>query len=128
MPIKDWSDVDNMISISTNQGFKHGELTVFMAKSRTGKSRFNWDIEFPKHLEQDTRVVAGHSYTTIEPNSGYAWLSLEEWCIATFGEASSVWDTSDFVWPENARWFMNDRKFYFRDRKDADWFLLKWTS
>lgn len=73
-----------------------------------------------------TGTVFGKQYLTVEPIGGN-WLEMEAWCTKTFGPSSSVWETfkeSDQV----GRWYMNDRKFWFLDGKDRDWFVLRWNS
>ena len=71
--------------------------------------------------------VYGSRYYTVEPIGGN-WLEMEKWCIQTFGEGSTaLWGESKV--PEPAcRWYANNRKFWFRDIKDRDWFILKWRS
>ncbi len=68
--------------------------------------------------------VYGSRYYCIEPVGG-SWLRMETWCIDTFGSSGSAWDKDKAPQP-NARWYMNDRKFWFRDEKDRMIFVLKW--
>jgi hypothetical protein len=73
-----------------------------------------------------TGTVFGKRYFTIEPVGGN-WLAMEQWCIDTFGPSASVWQTfkeSDTL----GRWYVNDRRFWFLEEKDKDWFLLRWSS
>ena len=30
------------------------------------------------------------------------------------------------VWTPNARWYANNAKFWFRQKKDLEWFILRW--
>lgn len=66
--------------------------------------------------------IYGALYYCIEPIGGN-WAAMEIWCTDTFGDVSDIWQTSDC-----GRWYMNDRKFWFRNLKDRDWFILKWNS
>ena len=78
-------------------------------------------------LSQGT--VYGSRYYTVEPIGGN-WREMELWCSETFGQGSSeVWqhDMSKAPAPE-LRWYMNNRKFWFKEVKDRDWFILRWRS
>lgn len=50
------------------------------------------------------------------------WKELEDWCGQTFGPTPE-----DGIWTPGARWYINNSKFYFRDEKDMEWFLLRWS-
>ena len=72
--------------------------------------------------------VYGSRYYTVEPVGGN-WLEMESWATKTFGPVSDVWDLGKKKAPEpSCRWYMNDRKFWFRNEKDRDWFILRWRS
>ena len=78
-------------------------------------------------LSQGT--VYGSRYHTVEPIGGN-WKDMEEWCGETFGPVGEkIWqhDMSKAPAPE-LRWYMNSRKFWFRNEKDRDWFILRWRS
>jgi hypothetical protein len=47
---------------------------------------------------------------------------MMEWTVKTFGP--SAWDG---VWTPDQRWYANNAKFWFRDAKDLEWFMLKWS-
>ena len=68
--------------------------------------------------------VYGSRYYTVEPVGG-SWLQMETWCLDTFGSNGSAWDKDKSPEP-NARWYMNDRKFWFRNEADRTMFILKW--
>ena len=70
--------------------------------------------------------VYGARYYTVEPIGGN-WMDMETWALDTFGTPGSVWDATA-VPLVNHRWYMNDRKFWFRNAKDRDWFILRWSS
>lgn len=68
--------------------------------------------------------VYGARYYTAEPVGGN-WREMEAWCYEMFGNAG------DALWGEKApqpayRWYMNNRKFWFRDEQDRMIFVLKW--
>ena len=68
--------------------------------------------------------IYGARYYCVEPVGG-SWLDMEVWCTAAFGDPGSVWiDTKAPT--ANHQWYMNNRKFWFRDIKDRDWFVLRW--
>ena len=69
-------------------------------------------------------TVYGSRYYCVEPVGG-SWLEMEKWALRTYGESTgSIW--GDKV-PEPAqRWYMNNRKFWFRDQKDQLMFVMKW--
>lgn len=73
-------------------------------------------------------TVYGLRYYCVEPVGGN-WLEMETWCLDTFGETSSIWNETKSLTPEpNKRWYMNNRKFWFREQKDRDWFVIRWNS
>ena len=71
-------------------------------------------------------TVFGKRYYTVEPVGGN-WIAMEKWCTETFGDPSSVWNAfkeSDQL----GRWYMNDRRFWFRNERDRNWFIMKWSA
>jgi hypothetical protein len=72
-------------------------------------------------------TVYGARYYCVEPVGG-SWREMEAWLYDTLGP------TSNNIWQENTapnpgeRWYANNRKFWFRDIKDRDWFILRWRS
>lgn len=74
------------------------------------------------------------TWYTIEPlisesfnGRNYIWPKMEAWAKETFGEPADAWDTDNFIWPVDGRWFMNNRKFWFRYEKDRTMFVLKFS-
>jgi len=69
--------------------------------------------------------VYGARYYTAEPVGG-DWHEMAGWCIEHFGSSgNNMW--GDQKAPEPAeRWYMNNRKFWFRDEMDRMIFVLKW--
>lgn len=79
-------------------------------------------------LELSENRVSGTRYHTVNPNTNQdpyrcdqGWLDMENWCIKTFGPTPV-----DGVWTPNARWYVNNSKFWFRSEADLHWFLLRW--
>ena len=121
-----------------DHGFKVGEMFTMTAARGTGKSAFS-SAEFQK-LWKDvfaekplTDLILGESttygsrYYTVEPVGG-KWSDMSAWCRSTFGDPADVWDNHKFMWPEAGRWYENNRKFWFRNLKDRDWFVMRWRS
>ena len=44
---------------------------------------------------------------------------LREWCTNTFGPSTSL---------ITSRWFMLDYTVQFKEEKDRNWFLIRWSS
>lgn len=77
----------------------------------------------------DTGTVYGIRYYTVEPPmfNGH-WDEMMDWCEETFGPTGSLWRETKNLTPEpNKRWYANNAKFWFKDIKDRDWFLLTWS-
>lgn len=84
-----------------------------------------------KKLELDISegTVYGARYYTVSPQfPAHAptwfkpeWDAMIAWTVATFGPTPK-----DGVWTPNAKWYVNNAKFWFKERKDLEWFLLKW--
>lgn len=116
-------------------GLKPGEMYIMMAGSRAGKSY--WTNAAIKRLMDDLTnrpvedlvlsvgTVYGARYHTVEPIGGN-WVEMETWCVKTFGSSG------DHIWGEKKapkpghRWYMNNRKFWFRNEKDRTMFILRW--
>lgn len=119
-------------------GFKVGEIFTMAAGRNAGKSMFNPGL-FQKmfndmmtnrpitDLVLEENRVNGSRYHTVEPVGGH-WSDMEKWCLETFGEPGEIWPTQDFAWPEAPRWMQNNRKFWFRNLKDRDWFIMRWRA
>ena len=73
-------------------------------------------------LELDEGRVYGARYLTVHPNNGSKWNDMMEWMVETFGPTAH-----DGVWTPNMRWYANNAKFWFRNQKDRDWFVLRWS-
>lgn len=118
------------------QGVKPGEMTVMMSGRRTGKSQLSsvafqrlWDeihMRPVEDLKLTEGTVYGSRYYCVEPVGG-SWREMELWCHETFGEiaGTSIWAEEKAPIPAQ-RWYMNNRKFWFRDEKDQLMFVMKW--
>ena len=113
-----------------------GRGTVQITGRNAGKS--HWTNVAIKRLMDDLNSrpiedlvlsegrVYGARYYCVEPIGGH-WLDMETWCLDTFGSpGDSIWG-SDIPQPA-CRWYANNRKFWFRDEKDRDWFIIRWNS
>ena len=70
--------------------------------------------------------VYGAQYYTVEPIGGN-WVEMEAWCFETYGETSSIWEETKNLTPTPLkRWYMNNRKFWFREEADRTMFILRW--
>jgi hypothetical protein len=101
----------------------------------TGKSTFSakaflrlWEDIHTRPIQDlvlSEGKVYGSRYYCVEPVGGN-WLEMEQWSLEHFGSVG------DHIWgnekaPEPAqRWYMNNRKFWFRDEMDRTIFVLKW--
>jgi len=73
-------------------------------------------------------TVYGSRYYCVEPVGG-SWFEMESWCLDTYGTTGSIWSETKNLTPEPLqRWYMNNRKFWFKHVKDRDWFVLRWRS
>lgn len=78
---------------------------------------------FDFYLEYSTGKVFGKHYLTVAPmNAEGMWNDMLEWMIDTFGPTPITG-----VWEPDARWYANNAKFWFRNPKDRDWFVLRWS-
>jgi len=116
------------------QGIKKSELIMMTAGRRSGKSQMSsvafqrlWD-ELHNRPVEDLKLtegrVYGARYYCVEPTGG-SWREMEHWCLEYFGSAGEhIWGEK---FPETVqRWYMNDRKFWFRDQADQLMFVMKW--
>jgi hypothetical protein len=80
-------------------------------------------LVFDYYLEHSRGTLFGQEYLTVAPmNAEGRWHDMIEWMVKTFGPT-----TFDSVWTPDQRWYANNAKFWFRDAKDRDWFVLRWS-
>lgn len=93
------------------------------AYNRLWHDIFNHDELTDIKLAEGT--IYGSRYYTAEPIGGN-WFEMEIWCREIFGnDTSPIWGADKAPEPEQ-RWYMNNRKFWFREEKDRMMFVLKW--
>jgi hypothetical protein len=85
-----------------------------------------YDNPNDNHLIISEGKVYGKTYYTIEPTGGI-WVDMEDWAIRMYGASSSIWNFTSWAPDPDARWYMNNRKFWFRDQADVTLFLLRWA-
>jgi hypothetical protein len=101
----------------------------------TGKSQLSsqafkrlWDDLHMRPVENlvlSEGTVYGARYYTVEPVGG-SWMDMEMWAIQVYGDpGDKIWDSGPAPLPAK-RWYMNNRKFWFREEKDRTMFILKW--
>jgi len=103
------SDVDRMIDDLADQIAQDIDQQVLM-------SALSWSA-----FELSEGRVHGARYLTVHPNNGARWNEMMSWMVGTFGPSAD-----DGIWTPDQRWYANNAKFWFRDTKDLEWFLLKW--
>lgn len=117
------------------EGFKPGEMTIMMSRRGVGKSAFSaqalkrlWDDLYNdpiSDIKLSEGTVYGSRYYCAEPIGGN-WMDMEVWCMDTFGgPGDKMWGEEKAPKPAQ-RWYMNSRKFWFRDERDRMLFVLKW--
>ena len=75
-------------------------------------------------------TVFGEKYYTVDPDiKAYEpfwyhqdWHDMELWCKKTFGDTPK-----DGVWTPSSRWYMNNSKFWFKEKADRTMFILRWS-
>ena len=112
-----------------------GKGVVQITGRNVGKSAFSaqafqrlWDDLHARPVENlilSEGTAYGSRYYCVEPVGG-VWLEMEAWCIKAFDS------TQGSIWGENPppepaqRWYMNNRKFWFRDDTDRLMFVMRW--
>ena len=73
----------------------------------------------------DEGRVYGARYYTAQPHCEYGetipWYTMEDWIEEMFGSQSK-----NGVFTPGARWYANSSRFWFRNKKDLEWFILRW--
>ena len=78
---------------------------------------------FDYYLEHGRGTICGQEYLSVAPmNAEGMWSDMMAWMIKTFGPTPF-----DSIWTPDQRWHVNNAKFWFRDQKDRDWFVLRWS-
>jgi hypothetical protein len=116
-------------------GFKPGQMTLYSAVQQsavqqTGKSTLNSlikslyysnlcnEIMLPMKPAPKYKFSRAKWYEAKVPRNQQAAFA---WCVKQFGPEPTITD----AW---TRWYFNvDRTFRFRDAKDYEWFMLRWS-
>jgi hypothetical protein len=110
-----------------------GKGVVQFTGRQTGKSQMQaymrlWnDIQCQpvEDLKLSEGTVYGARYHCVEPVGG-SWIEMQEWCFTQFGDSGKhIWGEKETPEPQQ-RWYMNNRKFWFRDDADRLMFVMKW--
>ena len=80
-------------------------------------------------LDLSEGTVYGIRYRTVKPawepdRTGWYnqdWDNMVAWCVDTYGPTPD-----DGVWTPEARWYVNNAKFWFRNERDLALFVLRW--
>lgn len=121
--------------LKTISGIKRGEMMIYSAGRQTGKSyyaqytidRLMRDLNSQPitDLVLSEGTVYGSRYHCVEPVGG-SWIEMQEWCLNQFGDSGKhIWGAKETPEPQQ-RWYMNNRKFWFRDEQDRLMFVLRW--
>ena len=78
---------------------------------------------FDYYLEHGRGTICGQEYLSVAPmNAEAQWSDMMAWMVNSFGPTPF-----DSIWTPDQRWHVNNAKFWFRDAKDRDWFVLRWS-
>lgn len=112
-------------------GFKRGEMSIYLSKTRTGKSIFNnnlcKEIFFPGYPNTSAslnRLMPKYKFSRANWYvAEFDWVhtgEVLEWCTKQFGPHPRRPD----AW---SRWHSKySEKIHFAYEKDYQWFLLRW--
>lgn len=83
------------------------------------------------HLIPSEGRVYGSRYYCVEPIGGN-WIEMEQWVYKVCGKPGDhMWghehDRNLHAPESDARWYMNNRKFWFRKDLDRTMFMLRWS-
>lgn len=81
----------------------------------------------PYRLKLATIEIYDESYYEVKPvgwmhKDELQWNDMITWVVETFGPTAK-----DGVWTAGQRWYCNNARFYFKDIKDRDWFIMRWS-
>lgn len=85
----------------------------------------------PYKLKLSTFDFNGETYYEVKPvgwmhKDELQWNDMMTWVVETFGPSGTKENPG--VWTPGERWYANNARFYFRDIKDRDWFVLRWSA
>lgn len=80
-------------------------------------------------VEEGTHTIStGEEYYSVRVNGRMyygdynVWEDMIVWATDTFGPTPG-----DGIWTVGARWYVNNARFWFKNKKDLDWFMLRWA-
>jgi hypothetical protein len=82
----------------------------------------------PFKLKLSVIEIHDESYYEVRPvgwmhKHELQWNDMITWVVDTLGPTAK-----DGVWTPGQRWYCNNARFYFKDIKDRDWFVMRWSS
>ena len=109
-------------------GFKKGQMTLYSAVQYTGKSTFLKSAYYNNLCNEimlPMKPAPKYKFSRAKwYEADYDWVhydEVREWCTQQFGPHPTQHD----AW---SRWdHRYEGKIYFRDAKDCEWFLLRWS-
>jgi hypothetical protein len=126
--IKSWQQnlLDNM---TTYKGRGMTQITGRKLGSSAAQAYMRlWnDVHYRpvEDLKLTEGTVYGSRYHCVEPVGGN-WFEMQEWCLVQFGDSGKhIWGETETPKPHQ-RWYMNNRKFWFRDDADRLMFVMRW--
>ena len=111
-----------------------GKGLISMSGRQMGKSTMsNQAVERliddlgPYKLKLSVIEIHDESYYEVKPvgwmhRDELRWNDMIAWVVDTFGPTAR-----DGVWTPGQRWYANNARFYFKDIKDRNWFVLRWS-
>lgn len=76
---------------------------------------------------QDGTVYGEHYYCVTpyrKSTKVIEWDDISKWCVDAFGPSGT--DDRPGAWTPYERWYINNARYWFKDKKDLEWFLLRW--
>ncbi len=104
-----WHHIAVSKSASTATTYINGEKVL---------DEYTLEYEMATHFNTEFYVVKPRGMLG---NKDFGWDDMLEWCIKTFGPSQGVWESSE------ERWYCNNARFYFRNKKDRDWFIVRFS-
>jgi len=84
-------------------------------------------VEHRLEIRTATAMAGVTDYYTAEViNAGTLWDEIMPWMNDNFGPAAEK--ITPGLWREGSCWFLNRGEFWFKNKKDLDWFVLRWSS
>ena len=133
-------DYQKQVLMDIESGWTQTQMSVIASGRGVGKSMLTqqwmkkWldSINEPRPITEIILAegrVYGNRYYTAAPAGGN-WKEMEAWCVQTYGaHGGAIWGADPKKAPvPNERWYMNNSKFWFRNLKDRDWFIMRWSA